>query len=367
MIKPAYYADRAIILTTLLLVATGVVMVYSTSYVVAMNRFGDEYFFVKKHLMFAGLGFVVFAAASRVNYRVYRKLAYPALILAIVMLGLIYVPGLGRAAGGARRWLALPGLTFQPSEFAKFAVIVFLAYSLEAKKDVIKDFTLGFMPHVVIPGVLIALIMAQPDFGTAVTLSMLVFLMCFAAGVKLRYLLGTTACVLPVLALVVLRFGYMMRRLQIYMDPWKDAKGAGWQMVQSFIAFGSGGVWGVGLGEGRQKLFFLPEAHTDFIFSVIGEELGLVGVGVIILLYVGLVVSGVRVAFRAKDLFGTYLALGLSFMIGLQAIINMGVVMGMLPPKGLPLPLLSYGGTSLVMSMLSAGIILNIYIKSNEA
>ncbi|MCK4739178.1 MAG: FtsW/RodA/SpoVE family cell cycle protein, partial [Deltaproteobacteria bacterium] len=209
-------------------------------------------------------------------------------------------------------------------------------------------------------------IMSEPDFGTAVTLGAVVLIMNFVAGVRLSYLIGIFVAIIPVLYLVVTSFAYMTRRIMIFLDPWKDPNGAGFQTIQSYIAFGSGGIWGVGLGEGRQKLFYLPEAHTDFIFSVIGEELGLVGVGIVILLYIVFLISGLKVATKAKDLFGTYLALGLTFMICLQAVINMGVVLGILPPKGLPLPFISYGGTSLIVSMVSVGIILNIYIRSCE-
>ena len=358
--------DRLLIISTVVLVALGVVMVYSTSYVVAMKRFGSEYFFLKRHLIFAVVGIGVFIVSARIPYRVYKKLVYPIFILAILLLLLIFVPSLSHEAGGARRWVKILGFTFQPSEFAKFAVVVFLAYSLEAKQGVIKDFYNGFMPNIVIPGVAIALIMSQPDFGTAVTLAMLVYIMNFTAGVKFRYLAGLVVAVVPVLYIVVTNFGYMMNRITVFLDPWKDPSGAGFQMVQSFLAFGSGGLTGVGLGEGKQKLFYLPEAHTDFIFSVIGEEMGLIGASITIALYLAFFISGTRIAMRAKDLFGTYLALGLTLMISLQALINMAVVMGVLPPKGLTLPFISYGGTSLLVSLFAVGIILNICIEGNE-
>jgi cell division protein FtsW len=359
--------DRLLIITTLFLVAAGVVMVYSTSYVLALNRFGDGYFFVKKQLAIALAGVAFFVIATRVHYRIYRKLTYPILILAVLLLCLIFVPGIGHEVGGARRWVNIGGFAFQPSEPAKLAVIVFLAYSLAAKKDRIRGFSTGFLPNVLIPGVIVVLIMAEPDFGTAVALGLLVFIMNFTGGVRVGYLAGLTVLSLPVLYLVVTNFGYMTRRILAFLDPWKDSDGAGFQMVQSFLAFGSGGIWGVGLGEGKQKLFYLPEAHTDFIFSVIGEELGLVGVATAIVLYILFLVGGTRAALKAKDLFGTYLALGLTFMVVLQAALNMAIVLGILPPKGLPLPFISYGGTSLMVNMFAVGIIINIYINGNEA
>lgn len=359
--------DRLLIITTLFLVAAGVVMVYSTSYVLAMTKFGDEHFFVKRQLAFALLGVALFVLTTRVHYRIYRKLTYPILIAAALLLGLIFVPGIGHEVGGARRWVNIGGLTFQPSEPAKLAVVIFLAYSLSSKKDRLRSFSTGFLPNVLIPGIIVTLIMAEPDFGGAVTLALLVLIMTFTAGVRVSHLAGLTALAVPALYLVVTNFGYMMQRILIFLDPWKDPQGAGFQMVQSFLAFGSGGVWGVGLGEGKQKLFYLPEAHTDFIFSVIGEELGLVGVSAVIVLYLLFLVAGTKTAMKAKDLFGTYLALGLTFMVVLQAALNMAVVLGILPPKGLPLPFLSYGGTSLLVSMVSVGIIINVYINGNEA
>ncbi|VAW36035.1 Cell division protein FtsW [hydrothermal vent metagenome] len=360
-------ADRTLIISTFLLVASGVVMVYSTSFVVAMKKFGDEYFFVKKHVAFAIIGLVLFVVFSRIPYHLYKKLTYPILIGSVILLACLFVPGVGHKVGGATRWIRVMGITFQPSELAKVAVIIFLAYSLEAKQGVIKSFSLGFLPNILIPGIVIAMIMVQPDFGSAVTLSLMVFILCFVGGVSALHLTGLLAMVVPALYVVVAHFGYMTQRMLTYIDPWKDPYGAGFQIIQSFLAFGSGGVWGLGLGEGRQKLFYLPEAHTDFIFSVIGEELGLIGVGVVIFLYAVFFVSGLMVALRAKDLFGTYLALGLTLLITLQAMINMAVVMGVLPSKGLPLPLISYGGSSLVMSLVAVGIILNVYIKGNEA
>jgi cell division protein FtsW len=360
-------ADRMLIITTLLLVASGAVMVYSTSFIIAMKKFGDEYFFVKKHVAFAILGLVLFVVFSRIPYHLYKKLTYPIFIGAVILLACIFIPGMGHKVGGATRWLRIAGISFQPSEFAKVAVIIFLAYSLEAKQEVIKNFSLGFLPNILIPSIVIVMILAQPDLGSAVTLCALVFILCFVAGVRWLHLGGILAMAAPMLYLVVLSYPYMMQRLMTFIDPWKDPYGAGFQIIQSFLAFGSGGIWGLGLGEGRQKLFYLPEAHTDFIFSVIGEELGLIGVAAIIVLYAIFFISGVRVAARAKDLFGTYLALGLTLMITLQATVNMAVVMGILPSKGLPLPLISYGGSSLVVSLISVGIILNVYNQGSRA
>jgi cell division protein FtsW len=359
--------DRLLIISTLMLLVMGLLMVYSTSSVVALKRFGNQYFFVKKQLSYVLAGTICFVGATRVHYGFYRRMAYPILILSAAALVCIYIPGLGFTAGGARRWVRLGPIAFQPSEPAKLAVIFFLAYSLAAKKDKIKEFSVGFLPNILIPGVIILLIMMEPDLGTSLALGSIVILMNFIAGVRIRHLMYLVLAATPLIYVVIHKFSYMMTRIMIYLDPWKDPEGKGFQMVQSFLAFGSGGIKGVGLGEGKQKLFYLPEAHTDFILSVIGEELGFLGVAGVMALYAVFLYCGVKIAMKARDAHGRYLALGLTFMVVLQAAFNSGVVLGLLPPKGLPLPFISYGGTSLLVNMAAVGILLNIYINENEA
>lgn len=366
MIKFKDY-DRLLIISTLMLLVMGLLMVYSTSSVVALKRFGTQYFFVKKQLTYMLAGIICFVGATRVPYGFYRKMAYPILILAVLALVCIYIPGIGFSAGGARRWIRLGAIAFQPSEPAKLAVIFFLAYSLAAKQEKIREFSVGFLPNILIPGVVILLIMFETDLGTSIALASIVLILNFVAGVKKRYLAGLVAGSGVFIYLVIHKFSYMMTRIVIFLDPWKDPEGKGFQMVQSFLAFGSGGIKGVGLGEGKQKLFYLPEAHTDFILSVIGEELGFLGVAGVMALYGLFLYCGVRIAMKARDRHGMYLALGLTLMVVLQAVFNSGVVMGLLPPKGLPLPFISYGGTSLLVNMIAVGIILNIYIRENEA
>lgn len=365
MIK-AIHSDRILILTTLLLLALGLLMIYSTSNIVALNRYGDEHLFIKRQMIFTVIGIAVLFGAMKMPYSVYQKLAYPILVVAVIGLLLIFIEGIGQRVGGARRWIDLGFVTFQPSELAKVSVIMFLAYSLSGKQERIKEFYAGFMPNIVIPGLVVALILVEPDLGTAVALSSLVIIMNFTAGVKIRYLSVLVVGAGLFFYLVVSNVAYMTKRIVIFLDPWKDPSGSGFQMVQSFLAFGSGGITGVGLGAGKQKLFYLPEAHTDFILSVIGEEMGLVGVGFVIALYVLFLIAGTGIALKSKDLHGTYLALGLTFMVVLQAATNMAVVLGVLPPKGLTLPFVSYGGSSLLINMLSVGILLNIYVKNNE-
>ncbi|MBI5969802.1 MAG: putative lipid II flippase FtsW [Deltaproteobacteria bacterium] len=359
--------DKVLIISTLFLAAAGVVMVYSTSYILAMKKFGDGFFFFKKHLVYAGIGLVFFIAASRSPYTFYKKFTYPILLVAALGLIAVFIPHVGFSAGGAKRWVRLGPLAFQPSEPAKLAVIFFLAYSLSSKAEKIKNFVYGFLPNVVIPGVIIALIMLEPDLGTAVCLSLVVMTMLFIAGARITHIGAIALAAAPVILLMINRFAYMAERIKIFLDPWKYPEGKGFQMVQSFIAFGNGGVVGVGLGEGKQKLFYLPEAHTDFILSVIGEETGLIGVGAVMFGYLAFFYCGIRIALKAKDLYARYLALGVTLMITLQAAVNMGVVLGAMPPKGIPLPFISYGGTSLIIAMTAAGILLNIFIKENSA
>lgn len=359
--------DKFLIISSAFLIAAGVVMVYSTSYIFAMRRFGDGYFFFKRHLLFGGLGLAAFIAAYKLPLHYYRKLAYPILILAALGLVAIFVPHVGFTVGGARRWVRLGPLAFQPSEPAKLAVVIFLAYSLSMKADKIRNFATGFLPNIVIPGVIIGLVLLEPDFGTSVCIALVVLIMTFIAGARLKHLGALALLTLPAAVVVVMKFSYMMTRIKVYLDPWKDPEGKGFQMVQSFIAFGNGGLHGVGLGEGIQKLFYLPEAHTDFIMSVIGEEFGLLGVMAVIVIFLLFFYCGLNIAGKARDLHAKYLAYGVTFMIVLQAALNMGVVLGVLPPKGLPLPFISYGGTSLVVNMTAVGILLNVYVSENRS
>lgn len=358
--------DKLLIVTTLLLFAAGVVMIYSTTYIMAMKRYSNEYFFVKRHLWSGFLALAMFIVARRIPYHAYRKIVYPLLILSGIMLALVLIPGIGHTVGGARRWLKIGSFTFQPSEFAKLAVIIYLAYSLAAKNEKIKTFGVGFLPHIVITGIIMLLMLVETDFGTTMSLGAITLIMMFVAGVRIRHIISIFAAAVPFIYVIVTKKSYMMSRILVFLDPWKDPSGAGFQIIQSFLAFGAGGIWGAGLGEGRQKLFYLPEAHTDFIFSVIGEELGLIGVGIIIFLYLLFLISGARISLIATDLYGTYLAIGLTLLVSIQAVVNMGVVMGLLPTKGLTLPFISYGGTSLMVNMIGVGILLNIYMKSQE-
>jgi cell division protein FtsW len=358
--------DPILLLSTLILVGFGVVMVYSASFAVADQRLGDPYHFLKKQAMAAGLGIVLLFLAARMNYRVWQTLSLPLLLASLVLLGILIVPGMRHEIGGSSRWLKLASFSFQPSELAKLALVIYLARSLTRKEGRMKEFTVGFLPHLIILGVMFLLVLRQPDFGAGILFAALVFIMLFAGGTRLAFLAGSLGAVVPVLVYLACRADYRWERMVAFWNPWKDPGRAGFQIIQSFLAFGAGKVFGVGLGEGRQKLFYLPEVHTDFIFSVIGEELGLVGVSVLIALFAVLVIRGFQASYRARDLFGTYLALGLTVLIAIQALLNMGVVTGLLPTKGSTLPFISYGGTSLMVNLMAVGILLNIYSQNGR-
>jgi cell division protein FtsW len=352
--------DLVLLAAVFTLCALGVVMVYSSSAVSASARLGDGAYFLKRQLVAAAFGLGALLAVLKLGYRRLAPLAYPALLISVVLLVAVLIPGIGSTAGGARRWIRLPGFSLQPGELAKLGLVVYLAYSLAKKREKVKVFSIGFLPHCLITGLLAILVLAQPDFGSAVSMAIILFALLFAAGTKLSYLVGSLLAALPLAYHLVASSPYRMKRILAFLDPWTHRHDIGYQVAESLMSIGSGGLFGLGLGDGRQKLFFLPEAHTDFIFSIIGEELGLLGVLGVIALYGVVVWRGVRAALNATEAFGSYLALGITVLIGFQAVVNMAVAMGMLPTKGLTLPFVSYGGTSLVMSLAATGVLLSI-------
>jgi cell division protein FtsW len=352
--------DHFLLLGTLLLLGIGIVMVYSASSAVALKRFGSDTYFFKRQVVYALAAIMVLITCRHIPYPVYRKMAYPILAVAFLLLIALYLPGVGHAVGGARRWLRICGVSFQPSELARLALIIYLAYSMSKKQENIKVFAIGFLPHAIVLAGLGALVVMQPDFGMAVMLALVAWTMLFVGGVRLFHLFTALAAILPIVYYLLVHVGYRVRRLASFLDPWRYESDAGYQIVHSLMAFGSGGITGSGIGNSYQKLFYLPEPHTDFILSVVGEELGLVGVCIVVGLYVMLVWRGIVIAMRARDLFATYLAVGLISALGLHVCINIGVTMGLLPTKGLTLPFISYGGTSLVMNVAAIGILMNI-------
>jgi cell division protein FtsW len=360
MMKERGRIDFILLIVTLALVGVGIVMVYSTSAIMAGDRFQDPYYFLKKQALFAGIGFILMILTLFFPYRILKRLAYPILIVSVLLLVAVLIPGIGYRAGGAMRWLKVQSVSFQPSEFAKLGLVIFLAYFLTKKDEKIRSFSFGFLPTVLLSGLVVVLVAREPDLGAALFLSAMVFLLLFVSGARVIYMAGALLLTIPVVYYLLMNVGYRYKRLMSFIRPWDDPTGTSFQIIQSFLSFGSGGLFGLGLGEGRQKLFFLPAPHTDFIFSVIGEELGLVGAVVVVLLFFVFAVRGIQIGLSLDDRFGTYLALGITLMISLQAVINMAVVLGLLPTKGLTLPFISYGGTSLITNLVGVGILLHL-------
>ncbi|MBW1980847.1 MAG: putative lipid II flippase FtsW [Deltaproteobacteria bacterium] len=363
-LKSSY--DLTLLCTTLALVVWGLVMLYSASSILAQQRFGDSLFFVKRQIIFALVGLALLIGSKNIPYKLYHRLVYLILAVCLLSLALVLLPQIGHRVGGARRWLRLGPISLQPAEFAKLSLIMYLSYSLAKKEDRLKDFSIGYVPHVMVTGLFVGLIILEPDLGTAITYALLAFLLLFVAGVRFRYLILTAVALLPMLFLAISGSRYRWERLLAFLDPWRDPSDTSFQLLHSLLALGSGGLLGVGLGAGKQKLFYLPEPHTDFILAVLGEEMGLLGIAGVLLLYGLLLWKGVHIALRAPDRYASYLAFGLTLLIGVQVMINGAVVMGLLPTKGLPLPLMSYGGSSLLTNLVAIGILLNIASSSNK-
>src|SRR5580765_6410017 len=334
-------------------------MVYSASAVVALERFQQPYLFLTKQALWSVLGLAVLVVAMRVDYRTYRNEPFIWCFLAVVVLMLVGVL-FSAPVNGTRRWFGIGGLGIQPSELAKVACVFFTALILERRMHRIDDLSYSLLPIGLILGLVVALILLQPDFGTSVSLALVVAVMVFAAGLHYRYFVGLALVALPAIYIVLVSAPYRRRRLLAFWDPWADPLGDGFQIIQSLVAVGSGGVFGRGLMAGVQKLFYLPEPHTDFIYAVIGEEIGLIGTTAVLLCFCVIAWRGLRVAMRAEDAFGSLVALWLTTMIAVQALINISVVLGLMPTKGIPLPLVSFGGSSLLINLLGMGVLLNI-------
>ena len=352
-------SDKWLFLATLALICASVVMVYSASALVALERFQQPYLFVTRQMMWAAVGVAVLSIVMRIDYRAYRNDKLIWLLLGVVGLMLIAVL-FSRPINGTRRWFGVGGFGIQPSELAKMAAIMFTALVLERRRTRINELQYSLLPIALIVGGLVTLILLEPDFGTAVSLIAVIGVMVFAAGIDYRYLLGAGLLALPALYVILVQADYRRRRLLTFMDPWADPLGDGFQIIQSLIAVGTGGVFGKGLMNGVQKLFYLPEPHTDFIYAVISEETGLVGASLVLLCFCVIAWRGMRTAMRAPDSFGAFLALGITMMLVLQAFVNISVVLGLMPTKGIPLPLVSNGGSSMLINLLGVGVLLNI-------
>ena len=333
-------------------------MVFSSS--AAYTEQNDSFYFLKRQVLWCLLGTGLLLITKNLDYHKLHQYTYPIMIITFLLLVVVMFPEFSKKVGGARRWLVFGKFSFQPSELSKFTLVLFIAKSLVKRADKLRSFAYGYLPNLIVLGFFFIPILFQPDFGTAIVILAVTVTMLFIAGLRKKFLFLSILAIIPFIALAISFAEYRTRRIIAFLNPWEDPSGVGFQAVQSFYAFGRGGFWGVGLGESSQKLYRLPEAHTDFIFSVIGEELGFVGTTAIVLLFLIFIWRGFLTAYQAKDPFGTHLATGLTLLIGLQAFINLGVASGLLPTKGLTLPFISMGGSSMLVTMLSVGVILNI-------
>jgi cell division protein FtsW len=352
-------SDRVLFIATILLVGLSIVMVYSASAVVALEKYRQPYLFLIKQSLWAALGIAVLGVVMRLDYRTYKEPAFIWTALGVATICLVAVL-FGTPVNGARRWLGVLGLGVQPSELAKLAAIFFIAALLDARMHRIDEVRYSLAPIAIVVALLVALILLEPDFGTSMSLVLIAAVMVFAAGLNYHYIVGAALCALPAVYVVAMSTAYRRRRMLAFLNPWEDPLGDGFQIIQSLIAVGTGGVWGRGLMNGVQKLFYLPEPHTDFIYSVIAEELGLVGATAVLVCFCVISWRGLRVAMRAPDRFGALLAIGLTMMVAVQAFVNISVVLGLMPTKGIPLPFVSNGGSSLLINLLGMGILLNV-------
>ena len=340
------------------LLSLGLLMVLNTTYFLGREKTGDPFRFFELHLLHIVFGLVVLVVLSQFSLAGLRRLVMPLAIIAVVLLIAVWMPGLGVVRGGARRWVRLGPMMAEPSELVKFALVFFLADFLAKRPEVIQKFDRGPLPVFLLVGPIALMVLHQPDFGTTVMIALLLFAMLFAAGARVAHLGAAGLGAIAVLSLQVIFKPYRMRRFAGFLNPWGTARGAGFQLIQSLIALGAGGGLGVGLGADQQKMFYLPQAHTDFVFAVVAEDFGIVGALVVFALFGVILFRGMRIAHEEPDAFASLLAVGLTALLSLQALINMAVVIGLVPTKGLPLPFLSYGGTSIVMALAALGSLL---------
>jgi cell division protein FtsW len=353
--------DFILVITTLTLLAIGIIMVYSASAVWADYKFdGDSFFFVKRQLLFAGVGVIAMFSIMKVDYWTWRTYSKMLLLVCFFLLIVVLIPGVGMVRNGSQSWIGVGAFSVQPSEFMKLAMIAFLAKYLSENQKDIPSFKKGLLPTLGMVMLAFGLIMLQPDLGTGAVLVGTSVIIIFVAGARISHFVGLGFLGLAGFAVLVLSAPYRIKRITSFLDPWEDPLGSGFQIIQSLLAIGPGGLLGLGLGQSRQKFFYLPEPQTDFIFAIIAEELGFIGGTFVLLLFALLLWRGVRVALGAPDLFGSFLAIGIIGMIAIQVIINIGVVTGMFPVTGITLPFLSYGGSSLTLTLMAVGVLLNI-------
>ena len=360
MVKARSAPDIWLLISILLILFIGLMMVYSASAVLAFHEFGDKFYFLKRQSIFAGLGLMSMFFMMNVNYSVWKKWAPTLVIICFGLLLLVLIPGVGVVRGGARSWLGIGSFGIQPSEFMKLGMILFLAKWLSAEQQKITQFTKGLLPPLGLVFLAFGLIMLQPDLGTGAVMVGASMILIYTAGASMRHLGGLALVGVIGFVGLIIAAPYRLKRITYFLDPWSDPLGGGYQIIQSLFAIGPGGLVGLGLGMSRQKFSYLPEPQTDFIFSILAEELGFIGGFTLILLFLVIVWRGIRTAIAAPDTFGSLLAIGITSIIGVQVLINIGVVIGMMPVTGITLPLVSYGGSSLTLLLTGLGILLNI-------
>lgn len=349
---------RLLFIVTYILVSIGIVMIYSASGVMAHDWYGNELFFLTRQVIYVLLGTIGFFIAATLSPNFYKQNARAFMLLAIMLLMAVYLPVVGRAAGGARRWIQIAGFQFQPVEFAKLACCIYLADYIARKIAWIqKGDVRVFLPPLILIGIVCVLTILEPDLGSVAFIVMMTSIVFFVSGLQLRYVFGAVAVLLPALYFLIIRVPYRLSRLEAYLNPWEDPLGSGFQIIQSFLAFASGGVYGVGLGQSTQKLFYLPSSHNDFILAVIAEEMGLIGVLFVIALYILFFSCCIRMARKADQPFEKLLITSITLLIILQTVFHMMVATGLVPTKGLPLPFISYGGSSIVANLIAVGIL----------
>ncbi|MBN8555332.1 MAG: putative lipid II flippase FtsW [Deltaproteobacteria bacterium] len=357
----AGFSNWPIFIIGVLLSAFGLLMIYSSSAVMGLQKYGDALYYVKKQGVFLALGWALYFMIAQIPLVKLSRLRMIFLFVGLGLLFLVLIPGIGSKAGGAQRWLSLAGLRFQPSELARLLLVFYLSATLTIRADRLQSFNKGFLPLLIISGLMMILLILQPDFGGAMSVLVLSVALWFMGGIPMTYLGGLFILTLPAVLILVMKAGYRAKRVMTFLDPWADPQGSGFQVIQSYMAFFQGGWSGVGIGNSQQKLFYLPEAHTDFIFSVIGEELGVIGIIVVVGLFLSLLYCGARVARSQLSTFGYYLGCGVTLFVALPAMLNMMVTLGLLPTKGLPLPFFSSGGSSLLVSLMALGVLQSLH------
>lgn len=350
--------DMLILCFTIFFIMFGLIMIYSSSAIMAAERFGDSFLFLRKQLLWVGIGIAVMVIGMHIDYQLWQRYSKPVVFVSLASLVLVLL--IGRSVGGAQRWLSFGQISVQPSEFAKLAMVIGLADFLDRKRSRVRQFWKGYIPVLIFIMLFSGLILAEPDLGTPLVMLLVGGSLFFLSATHVRYLVGTFLALIPFIYWSICMVPYRKSRILSFLNPWADPQGSGYQIIQSLVAFGSGGFVGKGLGASEAKLLYVPEPHTDFIFSIIGEELGLLGTLMILLLYAVFAVRGIMIARNSPNLFGSFLAAGITLTIVYQVLINIAVVSGCLPTKGLPLPFISFGGSSLIFTMAGVGILLNI-------